>query len=150
MQVTVVQLPDEVRPDFSRMMGGVRLESVSLTLRSKTDRLVLKEASLTLLAGKAAVITGAQYSVVQYSVVQYSAGQCSTVQGSTVQRIAAPIPALNSLHIIHATAFLIYTRLSSRSTWRWQIKPPAPGVAAPHALHGQCGLPATNRCCAGN
>jgi len=51
-------LPPEVRPDFSSMLGGVRLEGVHLTLRSKTDRLVLSDASLEVAAGHAAIITG--------------------------------------------------------------------------------------------
>jgi ABC-type multidrug transport system fused ATPase/permease subunit len=41
------------------MLGGVRLEGVHLTLRSKTDKLVLADASLTLLPGQAIIITGA-------------------------------------------------------------------------------------------
>lgn len=53
----MVQLAEEHRPDFGAMLGGVRLQEVFLTLRSKTDRLVLKDASLTLLAGQAAIIT---------------------------------------------------------------------------------------------
>lgn len=51
-------LAPEVRPDFSSMLGGVRLEGVHLTLRSKTDRLVLSDASLEVAAGHAAIITG--------------------------------------------------------------------------------------------
>jgi hypothetical protein len=50
-------LPEEQRPDFSAMLGGVQLQQVFLTLRSKTDRLVLKDASMTLTAGQAAIIT---------------------------------------------------------------------------------------------
>lgn len=58
MQVQVVDVPPQVRPDFGAMLGGVRLDNVHLTLRSKTDRLVLTDASLELLAGQAAIITG--------------------------------------------------------------------------------------------
>lgn len=50
-------LPDEQRPDFGAMLGGVQLEEIFLTLRSKTDRLVLKDASMTVAAGEAVIIT---------------------------------------------------------------------------------------------
>jgi hypothetical protein len=54
-------LPEEQRPNFSAMLGGVQLQQVFLTLRSKTDRLVLKDASMTLTAGQAAIITSKPY-----------------------------------------------------------------------------------------
>jgi hypothetical protein len=57
LQVRVQLLPEEQRPDFSAMLGGVQLQQVFLTLRSKTDRLVLKDASMTLTGGHAAIIT---------------------------------------------------------------------------------------------
>lgn len=58
-QVRLVEMPPDPRPDVGAMLGGVRLEGVHLTLRSKTDKLVLADASLTLLPGQAIIITGA-------------------------------------------------------------------------------------------
>lgn len=66
LQVEVRVLPPEERPDFGAMLGGVRLEGVHLTLRSKTDRLVLSDASLEVLPGQAAVITGVQKSLLYF------------------------------------------------------------------------------------
>ena len=57
-QVLLCELPSEPRPNLGAMMGGVLLQDVHLTLRNKTDRLVLADASLQLLAGEAAIITG--------------------------------------------------------------------------------------------
>lgn len=57
-QMVLRVVPPEPRPDFGAMLGGVRLCGVHLTLRSKTDRLVLADASLELLRGQAAIVTG--------------------------------------------------------------------------------------------
>jgi hypothetical protein len=59
LQVILKEVPSEPRPDFGAMMGGVLLQDVHLTLRNKTDKLVLADASLQLLAGDSALITGA-------------------------------------------------------------------------------------------
>lgn len=50
--------PKPGRPDFGKMMGGVRLELVRLTVRNHTERLLLRDASMEVKAGQAIVITG--------------------------------------------------------------------------------------------
>ncbi|WIA17366.1 hypothetical protein OEZ85_014227 [Tetradesmus obliquus] len=74
-KVRVQLLPEEQRPGFGAMLGGVQLEEIFLTLRSKTDRLVLKDASMTVAAGKAVIITsgpgGGKSSLLQLIMLRH-------------------------------------------------------------------------------
>jgi hypothetical protein len=80
LQVRVQLLPEEQRPDFSAMLGGVQLQQVFLTLRSKTDRLVLRDASMALTAGQAAIITselGNVHDITHVSMTARALRQCT-------------------------------------------------------------------------
>lgn len=47
-----------LRPDFSMMLGGVRLKEVHLTVRNQTSRLLLHDCSMELPSGGVAVVAG--------------------------------------------------------------------------------------------
>jgi hypothetical protein len=76
LQVRVQLLPEEQRPDFSAMLGGVQLQEVFLTLRSKTDRLVLKDASMTVTAGQAVIITSECSAAFIHCLLQDGSWEC--------------------------------------------------------------------------
>ena len=93
--------PPPGRPDFGVLMGGVRIEHVQLAKRSKTNRLLLDECSLQLVAGEAAVVTGYEFES-KTSLLLLLLVRMSPFKGHVAFQLPdAAIPAASHLLRVH-------------------------------------------------